>query len=166
LAGEHPHHSNMDVFVVTHSPRIVDGQRQVQTDVWRVVSEAKAGHIFHNKALDMITEYYKEKLPGLQGLYLFTDGCRAQCKGRCGACALRPCYSQTSHWLMLTSHCLMLTSHWLVLTSHWLMLTSHWLMLTSHWLQEELLRHLTVHVQAWPGADPHLCSVRSLQGAS
>ena len=68
------------MFIVTHSPREVNGERVVTTDVWRIFSEAKGSALFHNKALDKIVEYYREKL-GLTLVYVFSDGCRAQYKG-------------------------------------------------------------------------------------
>lgn len=78
---EHPARSNMDVFIVTHSPRWENGERRVTTDVWRIFSEAKGSSLFHNKALNQITEYYRERL-GLQRIFLFSDGCRSQYKGK------------------------------------------------------------------------------------
>lgn len=78
---EHPPRSNMDVFIVTHSPRMVDGERVVTTDVWRIFSEAKGSALFHNQALDDIVSYYRERL-GLKRVYIFSDGCRSQYKGK------------------------------------------------------------------------------------
>ena len=78
---EHPARSNMDVFIVTHSPRIENGQRVVTTDVWRIFSEAKGSALFHNQALDDIVSYYRERL-GLTRVYVFSDGCRSQYKGK------------------------------------------------------------------------------------
>ena len=79
---EHPPRSNMDVFIVTHSPREgKEGERLVTTDVWRIFSEAKGSSLFHNKALDQIVAYYREGL-GLERVYVFTDGCRSQYKGK------------------------------------------------------------------------------------
>ena len=96
-------HSNMAVFCVTHSP--VDdpttgeqlsplsqpsspftfvcssGVRTVTTDVWRAISKAKHNHLFHNVALDLIAEHYRQKL-GARFIHLWTDGCRGQYKGR------------------------------------------------------------------------------------
>ena len=80
---EHPGRSNMDVFVVTHSPRVVDGVRQVTTDVWRIFSEAKGSSLFHNQALDDIVKHYQGVLPNeLRRIYVFSDGCRSQYKGK------------------------------------------------------------------------------------
>jgi hypothetical protein len=59
---EHPGRSNIDVFVVTHSPRMEGGERVVDTDVWRIFSEAKGSALFHNAALDLIVEHYREKV--------------------------------------------------------------------------------------------------------
>ena len=78
---EHPARSNMDVFIVTHSPREVNGERVVTTDVWRIFSEAKGSSLFHNQALDDIVTYYRERL-ALTRVYVFSDGCRAQYKGK------------------------------------------------------------------------------------
>jgi hypothetical protein len=78
---EHPSRSNMDVFIVTHSPRDENGKRVVTTDVWRIFSEAKGSSQFHNQGLDHITQYYREKL-GLHRIFVFSDGCRAQYKGK------------------------------------------------------------------------------------
>ena len=78
---EHPTRSNMDVFVVTHSPRWENGARKVTTDIWRIFSEAKGSSLFHNQALNHIAEYYHERLQ-LQHIFLFSDGCRAQYKGK------------------------------------------------------------------------------------
>lgn len=78
---EHPRRSNMDVFVVTHSPRIENGKRKVTTDIWRIFSEAKGSSLFHNTALNHITVHYRERLQ-LQRIFLFSDGCRAQYKGK------------------------------------------------------------------------------------
>ena len=80
---EHPSRSNMDVFVVTHSPRIEHGERVVTTDIWRIFSEAKGSSLFHNQALDDIVKYYQGKLPiKLKRVFVFSDGCRAQYKGK------------------------------------------------------------------------------------
>ena len=65
------------VFIVTHSPREVNGERVVTTDVWRIFSEAKGSALFHNKALDDIVKYYSERLD-LKRVYVFSDGCRSQ----------------------------------------------------------------------------------------
>jgi hypothetical protein len=47
---EHPPRSNMDVFVVTHSPRVNEsGERRVTTDIWRIFSVAKGSALFHNQ---------------------------------------------------------------------------------------------------------------------
>ena len=78
---EHPARSNMDVFIVTHSPREVDGERIVTTDVWRIFSEAKGSALFHNQALDDIVTYYRERLR-LKRVFVFSDGCRSQYKGK------------------------------------------------------------------------------------
>ena len=78
---EQPHHSNMDVFVLTYS-RQEDGKRVVYTEVVRVISEAKGNTHFHNVALKQIVEYMKTIVPGLKRIYLFTDGCKGQYKGR------------------------------------------------------------------------------------
>ena len=67
----------MDVFIVTHSPRIENNERVVTTDVWRIFSEAKGSALFHNKGLDDIVKYYRERL-GLKRAYVFSDGCRSQ----------------------------------------------------------------------------------------
>ena len=80
---EHPGRSNMDVFVVTHSPTVVDGQRQVTTDIWRIFSEAKGSSLFHNQGLDDIVKYYLGALTAkLRRVYVFSDGCRSQYKGK------------------------------------------------------------------------------------
>ena len=80
---EHPGRSNMDVFVVTHSPRVVSGERKVTTDIWRIFSEAKGSSLFHNQALDDIVKYYQGALPEkLRRVYVFSDGCRSQYKGK------------------------------------------------------------------------------------
>ena len=78
---EHPARSNMDVFIVTHSPLIENGERVVTTDVWRIFSEAKGSALFHNQALDDIVNYYRTRL-GLTRVYIFSDGCRSQYKGK------------------------------------------------------------------------------------
>ena len=78
---EQPHHSNMDVFVVTIS-REEDGKRQVYTEVVRVISEAKGGTHFHNVALRQIVDYLRTVIPSLRRVHVFTDGCKGQYKGR------------------------------------------------------------------------------------
>lgn len=78
---EQPHHSHMDVFVVTWC-RIEDGERKVYTEVVRVISEAKGGSHYHNTALRMIVDYLKTTIPGLKRVFTFTDGCKGQYKGR------------------------------------------------------------------------------------
>jgi hypothetical protein len=78
---EQPHHSNMDVFVVTYF-REEDGKRVAYTEVVRVISEAKGGTHFHNVALKQIVEYLRTIIPGLKRVYTFTDGCKGQYKGR------------------------------------------------------------------------------------
>ena len=78
---EHPARSNMDVFIVTHSPCILNGVRTVTTDVWRIWSEAKGSSLFHNTALDQIVTYYHGRL-SINRVYLFSDGCRSQYKGK------------------------------------------------------------------------------------
>ena len=56
---EHPPRSNMDIFVVTHSPRTEStGERRVTTDIWRIFSEAKGSALFHTPGLDDIVAYY------------------------------------------------------------------------------------------------------------
>lgn len=59
-----------------------NGKRKVTTDVWRIFSEAKGSSLFHNKALDHITQYYNEKLGLLERIFVFSDGCRGQYKGK------------------------------------------------------------------------------------
>jgi hypothetical protein len=78
---EQPHHSNMDVFVITYF-REEDGKRVACTEVVRVISEAKGGTHFHNVALKQIVEYLKTIIPSLKRVYTFTDGCKGQYKGR------------------------------------------------------------------------------------
>ena len=79
---EHPARSNMDVFIVTHSPHELEsGERVVTTDVWRFFSEAKGSSLFHNTALDDVVKHYRERL-GLKRVYVFSDGCRSQYKGK------------------------------------------------------------------------------------
>ena len=80
---DHAPRSNMAVFVVTHSPVIEaeTGERSVTTDIWRVFSEAKGSSQFHNKALAQIVDYYQVTL-GLTDVFVFSDGCRAQYKGK------------------------------------------------------------------------------------
>lgn len=78
---EQPHYSNMAVFVVTFS-RLQDGKRALFTEVVRVISEAKGGTHFHNVSLRQIVDYLKTILSNLRRVYLFTDGCKGQYKGR------------------------------------------------------------------------------------
>ena len=78
---EQPHHSNMDVFVITWA-RIEAGQRKLSTEVVRVISEAKGNAHFHNEALKLIANYLKTVVPSLKCIFVFTDGCKAQYKGR------------------------------------------------------------------------------------
>ena len=51
---EQPHHSNMDVFVISYV-QVEDGKRVVETEVVRVISEAKGNAQFHNTALKQVT---------------------------------------------------------------------------------------------------------------
>ena len=52
---EQPHHSNMDVFVVTYC-RVEGKNRVVYSEVVRVISEAKGGTHFHNISLRQIVD--------------------------------------------------------------------------------------------------------------
>ena len=78
---EHPPTSNMDVFVVTRVSIGVDDRRTYITDVWRIFSAAKGSAAFHNKCLDQIVQYYRAVIT-LEEVYVCTDGCRGQYKGR------------------------------------------------------------------------------------
>ena len=80
LTCEHPPRSNMDVFVVTRV-HIVEGRRIYLTDVWRIFSAAKGSSGFHNTALSQIAEYYRHMME-LEMVWVFTDGCRGQYKGK------------------------------------------------------------------------------------
>ena len=79
---EHPPTSNMDVFVVT---RVVidkaERTRTYVTDVWRIFSAAKGSSAFHNECLRQITEFYRGVI-ALAVVYVCTDGCRGQYKGK------------------------------------------------------------------------------------
>lgn len=84
---EQPHHSNMAVFVLTyrapeegHAPG--EGMHKTYTEVLRVISEAKGNTHFHNIALQDVVTYLKSTIPSLRQVYLFTDGCKGQYKGR------------------------------------------------------------------------------------
>ena len=48
----------------------------------RVISEAKGSAHFHNTALKLIVDYMKTIVPGLKRVFVFTDGCKGQYKGR------------------------------------------------------------------------------------
>ena len=78
---EQPHHSNMDVFVVTYVA-YEGGERKIVTEVVRAISEEKGNAHFHNTGLKLITDYLKTKAPGLARVFVFTDGCKGQYKGR------------------------------------------------------------------------------------
>ena len=79
---EHPPTSNIDVFVVT---RVVIDKvahtRTYVTDVWRIFSAAKGSSAFHNECLRQITEFYRGVI-ALVIVYVCTDGCRGQYKGK------------------------------------------------------------------------------------
>jgi len=77
---EHPPRSNMDVFVVTRVV-MVNGERIYITDVWRIFSAAKGSAGFHNRCLSLIVEYYRHIME-LMLVWVFTDGCRGQYKGK------------------------------------------------------------------------------------
>ena len=78
---EHPPTSNMDVFVVTRIVFNSAGKRQYITDVWRIFSAAKGSSGFHNQCLEQIVEYYRTVI-SLEIVWVFTDGCRGQYKGK------------------------------------------------------------------------------------
>ena len=78
---EQPHHSNMDVFVVTYVA-YEGSERKKVTEVVRAISEEKGNAHFHNAALKLITQYLKTKVPSLARVFVFTDGCKGQYKGR------------------------------------------------------------------------------------
>lgn len=78
---EHPPTSNMDVFVVTRVVFDAEGKPTFITDVWRIFSAAKGSSAFHNACLHQITEYYRTVMQ-LELVYVCTDGCRGQYKGR------------------------------------------------------------------------------------
>ena len=82
LTCEQPPRSSQGVYVVTHSPRLEDGERAVTTDIWRIFSEVKGDSLFHNTALSHIVDFYEERLAGLRRAHVFTDGCRGQYKGK------------------------------------------------------------------------------------
>lgn len=77
---EHPPRSNMDVFVVTRA-HLVAGHRIYITDVWRIFSAAKGSSVFHNTGLAQITRWYRHTME-LTNVFVFTDGCRGQYKGK------------------------------------------------------------------------------------
>ena len=78
---EHPPTSNIDVFVVTRVGSNSDGKLTYITDVWRIFSAAKGSSSFHNQCLSQIVEYYRTVI-GLKVVWVFTDGCRGQYKGK------------------------------------------------------------------------------------
>lgn len=78
---EQPHHSNMDVFVVSLA-QMTNGKREIISEVVRVISEAKGSAHFHNVALHQIVQHIRTQRPRLKRVYVFTDGCKAQYKGR------------------------------------------------------------------------------------
>ncbi len=71
----------MDVFVVTRVVFNAEGKPTFITDVWRIFSAAKGSSAFHNACLHQITEYYRTVMQ-LELIYVCTDGCRGQYKGR------------------------------------------------------------------------------------
>ena len=71
----------MDVFVVTRVVFDAEGKPTFITDVWRIFSAAKGSSAFHNECLHQITEYYRTVMQ-LELVYVCTDGCRGQYKGR------------------------------------------------------------------------------------
>jgi hypothetical protein len=78
---EHPPRSNMDVFAVTHSPRVNEsGERRVTTDIWRIFSVAKGSALFHNQGLDDIVAYYSKSME-VSRVFVFSDGAAASTKG-------------------------------------------------------------------------------------
>ena len=59
------------------------GEQCMTTNVWRIFSEAKGSVLFHNQGLDNIVAYYaKTKKMALTRVFVFSDGCRRQYKGR------------------------------------------------------------------------------------
>lgn len=70
----------MDVFVVTRCA-LVDGKRVYTTDVWRIISAAKGSAGYHNACLSLLVHYYRHVME-LEVVWVFTDGCRGQYKGR------------------------------------------------------------------------------------
>ena len=52
------------------------------TEVVRVICEVKGSAHFHNTALKLIVDYIKTIVPELKRVFVFTDGCKGQYKGR------------------------------------------------------------------------------------
>ena len=52
------------------------------TEVVRVICEVKGSAHFHNTALKLIVDYLKTIMPELKRVFVFTDGCKGQYKGR------------------------------------------------------------------------------------
>lgn len=59
-----------------------DGQRGVETEAVRVISQIHGGSHFTNAALKLIVDNLKGTAHGLKRVFVFTDECRAQYKGK------------------------------------------------------------------------------------
>ena len=108
---KHPTTANQLVVLVLHSPglRLDNGKpRPVVCDYWRMWTNAKANcqgwHLF----LDRIVDHYKEMLPSLDAVGIWTDGSSTQFKGaknfmlnvdfyRKQGIELMHCYPATGH---------------------------------------------------------------------
>ena len=84
---EHGISSHQLVALVLHSPsplaRVEGEERAVICDYWRIWSNAKGDAAFHDKAMREIAAHYRAgAVPELQRLKVWSDGQRAQYKGR------------------------------------------------------------------------------------
>ena len=86
--SEHGISSHQLVALVLHSPapmaRNEGEEREVKCDYWRIWSNKKGDAAFHDKAMREIAEYYRSNgiVPELRRLKIWSDGQRAQYKGR------------------------------------------------------------------------------------
>jgi hypothetical protein len=59
-------------------------------DHWRVFTNAHASAMVHQKIVQRMAKYYKQKIPTLEWMELESDGCSGQFKGQCSG-QIAPC---------------------------------------------------------------------------
>ena len=98
-----PAHSNLAVYIVSHSPRIIilpngEPKRVQDNDTWYFASNhgeiLKSNSFYHRQCCDTIMKHYYDIGLTIRHVNMFTDGCGGQYKGRRNVWSLSTLLSQ------------------------------------------------------------------------